>query len=186
RAGNAIARIVRLPSARGIDRLVVPLVHDHRKHQIVTRIGKEPVLVRLGPVLEVANSSQNCAGICNHTPARLEHNLEIIEERFRTGLPSRGPNYLHRASQYVGWTKMGTEHDTLRLPDFTSLRPVAEIVDRYPTSDIDVGQPVASLAVEPQQVLPHCGKGFGVWIDVWCLGADVNMNSCKLDQLWPF
>ncbi len=101
-AGYSIGRIVGITRSRGIHRLVVPLVHDHREHEVISGIGQQPVLAGLGPVLEIADSSQNCAGICNHASTRLENDLELIEERLCSGLARRVPDDLDRCPEHFG------------------------------------------------------------------------------------
>ena len=183
RAGHPIAGRGRVAGARGVHGVIVPVVHDHREHQVVARVGQDPVFAGLGPVLDVANAGENGDGVGDDRAAGLHDDFEIVEQMFGAGLPGRGANGVDGGPHHLGARQARAEHGAFAGADLVGVGLVAQIVDRDAAADVDMLQPVARLAMQPEQVLPHRGKGLDIRLGIRRLRADVNMDARQMDPL---
>src|SRR6266508_3422855 len=80
RPGHPVARHGRFGCARGVNRVVIPVVHDHREHQVVPGVGERPILAGFGTVFDVANLGEDRDGVGDDRAARLHHDLQVVAQ----------------------------------------------------------------------------------------------------------
>src|SRR6266508_4229511 len=183
RPGHPVARHGRFGCARGVNRVVIPVVHDHREHQVVPGVGERPILAGFGTVFDVANLGEDRDGVGDDRAARLHHDLQVVQQVFGPGLSRGRAHGFNRGLHHLSRGQIGSEHVAFGVADLFGVHVVAQVIDGDTPADVDVLQFVAGLPMQPEQVIPHRRQGLDVRFGIGRLRAYVNVQPDEVDQV---
>ena len=164
--------------------MVVPFVIIHREHDVVARVGQQPHVAGLRPLLHVRIRSSSTSPASAITLRPGSSRIVVFSSRCSASAARADSRATRNASaSTTARFEIGAEHVALVFGKLIRLRTIAQVVNRNAAAEIDVLERVAGLAMNRDQMLPHAAKGFRERFDVRCLRTDVNVNAANVNQI---